>query len=136
MKRKDHLTRHKHTHSTERPFVCKVCEKTFKRKEQLASHAVIHTGKKPFNCDECDKSKIQFSNTIFKLSGFFIFFTVFCSVGFYRKDHLRKHTRSHMTRRIKAEISRQNPSINLLAVQQHEQPMTPNAHQMNLMVFS
>lgn len=24
--------------------------------------------------------------------------------GFYRKDHLRKHTRSHIARRVKAEL--------------------------------
>lgn len=27
--------------------------------------------------------------------------------GFYRKDHLRKHTRSHIARRVKAELSQQ-----------------------------
>lgn len=25
--------------------------------------------------------------------------------GFYRKDHLRKHTRSHIARRVKSEMS-------------------------------
>lgn len=28
--------------------------------------------------------------------------------GFYRKDHLRKHTRSHIARRVKSEVSAQN----------------------------
>jgi len=30
------------------------------------------------------------------------------SLGFYRKDHLRKHTRSHIARRVKSEVSAQN----------------------------
>lgn len=42
---------------------------------------------------------------------------LFC-IGFYRKDHLRKHTRSHIARRVKAELSQQNQSPNLLAAQQ------------------
>lgn len=35
------------------------------------------------------------------------------STGFYRKDHLRKHTRSHIARRVKSEVSAQsNPNAN------------------------
>lgn len=29
---------------------------------------------------------------------------------FYRKDHLRKHTRSHIARRVKAEVSQHAPT--------------------------
>jgi uncharacterized Zn-finger protein len=76
LKRKDHLTRHKQSHNPERPYLCH-CLKAFKRKEQLSLHAVIHSGHKKHSCIECGK-------------------------GFYRKDHLRKHTRSHIARRLKA----------------------------------
>lgn len=76
LKRKDHLTRHKQSHNPERPYLCH-CLKAFKRKEQLSLHAVIHSGNKKHSCSECGK-------------------------GFYRKDHLRKHTRSHIARRLKA----------------------------------
>lgn len=31
-------------------------------------------------------------------------------LGFYRKDHLRKHTRSHIARRVKSEMTAQNAS--------------------------
>ncbi|CRK86224.1 CLUMA_CG000207, isoform A [Clunio marinus] len=81
LKRKDHLTRHKQSHNPERPYLCH-CLKAFKRKEQLSLHAVIHSGHKKHACVECGK-------------------------GFYRKDHLRKHTRSHIARRLKAELSQQ-----------------------------
>lgn len=30
-----------------------------------------------------------------------------CGKGFYRKDHLRKHTKSHATKRLKEELSAQ-----------------------------
>lgn len=76
LKRKDHLTRHKQSHNPDRPYLCH-CLKAFKRKEQLSLHAVIHSGNKKHSCSECGK-------------------------GFYRKDHLRKHTRSHIARRLKA----------------------------------
>ncbi|KAL9698283.1 hypothetical protein quinque_001724 [Culex quinquefasciatus] len=59
-----------------------ICLKSFKRKEQLTLHIVIHTGEKKHVCIECGK-------------------------GFYRKDHLRKHTRSHIARRVKSEMSTQ-----------------------------
>lgn len=32
----------------------------------------------------------------------------FAYIGFYRKDHLRKHTRSHIARRVKSEVSAQS----------------------------
>lgn len=44
--------------------------------------------------------------------------------GFYRKDHLRKHTRSHIARRVKAELSQQHQSPNLIAAQQLQQQQT------------
>lgn len=55
LKRKDHLTRHKQSHNSERPFVCTVCMKAFKRKEQLTLHFVIHSGEKRHICQECGK---------------------------------------------------------------------------------
>lgn len=66
-----------------------MCLKAFKRKEQLSLHFVIHSGEKRHICMECGK-------------------------GFYRKDHLRKHTRSHIARRVRAELTQnqQNGPMN------------------------
>ncbi|CAO1322658.1 unnamed protein product [Diamesa hyperborea] len=86
LKRKDHLTRHKQSHNPERPYLCH-CLKAFKRKEQLSLHSVIHSGHKRHACIECGK-------------------------GFYRKDHLRKHARSHIARKVKAELSQQMAPAN------------------------
>jgi len=54
--------------------------KGFKRNEHLARHSIIHSGDKSQVCPECGKA-------------------------FYRKDHLRKHLRSHVAKRVKTEHS-------------------------------
>lgn len=45
--------------------------------------------------------------------------------GFYRKDHLRKHTRSHIARRVKAELSQQAGTPNLTGSLQSGQVAAP-----------
>ncbi|XP_058460832.1 zinc finger protein 473-like [Malaya genurostris] len=39
----------------ERPYLCKLCHKTFKRTDHLKSHMRIHSKTTPFNCDWCQK---------------------------------------------------------------------------------
>ena len=38
-----------------RPFVCDVCDKSFKLKHHLVQHTRFHSGEKPFRCDHCGK---------------------------------------------------------------------------------
>ncbi|KAG1661715.1 Zinc finger protein 62 [Nymphon striatum] len=49
------LTRHKLTHTNEKPFECHVCHKCFSRSDSLAIHQLIHTNEKPFECQVCHK---------------------------------------------------------------------------------
>ncbi|KAG8270822.1 hypothetical protein J6590_076508 [Homalodisca vitripennis] len=59
---------------------------SFKRKEHLNLHFVIHSGEKTEVCPECGK-------------------------GFYRKDHLRKHARSHLAKRVKEELQQAGGAV-------------------------
>ena len=56
--------------TTEKPYVCKHCGKSFTTEEHLSEHIRIHTGEKPYNCEYCGKS-------------------------FIRQGHLTKHMRTH-----------------------------------------
>lgn len=50
------LRRHEATHSSDRQFKCDQCDKTYTRPGPLQEHRRKHTGMRPFNCNECDKS--------------------------------------------------------------------------------
>jgi len=42
-------------HSSERPFICEICNQSFTQANTLCQHERIHTGQRPCICKICDK---------------------------------------------------------------------------------
>ncbi|KAK5847465.1 hypothetical protein PBY51_016589 [Eleginops maclovinus] len=49
----NHLARHAHTHSEEKPHRCPHCTYTSSHLDNLKRHLRVHTGEKPYQCPSC-----------------------------------------------------------------------------------
>ncbi|KAK5891044.1 hypothetical protein CgunFtcFv8_018337 [Champsocephalus gunnari] len=49
----NHLARHAHTHSSEKPHRCPHCSYTSSHPDNLKRHLRVHTGEKPYECPSC-----------------------------------------------------------------------------------
>ncbi|KAJ7390917.1 hypothetical protein OS493_020937 [Desmophyllum pertusum] len=53
------MTRHKMTHSDEKPHSCDQCSSRFTSLGRLKIHMRSHTGEKPYACDQCEKAFVD-----------------------------------------------------------------------------
>lgn len=60
---KSSVNTHQRVHNAEKMFSCKFCIKSFYYKHHLVIHERVHTGEKPFKCRYCEKNFTQ-SNTL------------------------------------------------------------------------
>ena len=62
IKNKSLLEVHERSHSKEKPFACKNCDKRYSRKDILTNHERTHTGETPFSCQYCEMKYFNMQN--------------------------------------------------------------------------
>jgi KRAB domain-containing zinc finger protein len=59
VKVKKHLESHRRTHTGEKSFQCRHCDKSFAKEWTRTQHERLHLGLKPYQCHVCDAKYSQ-----------------------------------------------------------------------------
>ena len=84
--------------STERPFKCGQCNRSFNQSGPLRKHQLMHTGAQPYKCEVCDKSFVSKHHLIYHSrihSGERPFKCGKCGKSFNQRVHLKTHQLTH-----------------------------------------
>ncbi|XP_034560929.1 zinc finger protein OZF-like [Notolabrus celidotus] len=90
--------KHNGSESSQKPFSCLICKKTFPFRGDVQRHMITHTGERPFKCSICGSrfTRSQTLNTHLRLhTGEKPFSCSVCGTSFSRRHSLDIHMRTH-----------------------------------------
>lgn len=97
--KKGYLASHVQSHSASKPYVCELCDKTFRTTGYLKQHIdAIHNADRLFQCQKCKKrfrTEDECNKHYEKHSAKGPFGCVDCDKSFYYQTDLRRHSRKH-----------------------------------------
>lgn len=94
----NHLARHAHTHSEEKPHRCPHCSYTSSHLDNLKRHMRVHTGEKPYQCPSCSYACGNLANLRRHErihSGAKPFHCVICGYSCNQSMNLKRHMLRH-----------------------------------------
>lgn len=95
------LTAHLKTHTTEKKFVCQICDKCLKSQTTLNTHMRTHTKEMRYKCEHCDEKFIHSSSRRKHTDQFHLDFKRYscnlCTAKYFDHSALRSHITHHHT---------------------------------------
>lgn len=95
------LTAHLKTHTTEKKFICAICDKCLKSQSTLNTHMRTHTKEMRYKCEHCDEKFIHSSSRRKHTDQFHLGFKRYgchmCTAKYFDHSALRSHISHHHT---------------------------------------